>query len=206
MFFDPTALVKPEVAITATVATTATNTADTDESVATVAKVAADHDQPYQTIEQALHLACIGLPIEPDEVRSLLSPEDIEDWHRGVIDTDTLTTFAQSQMQHRDMYQGRRPIHYVEHATCKQCGPIWLWFSGEVEGCPWCWNRVADRPIPRPQSVCCADCTHFNRIDHPNLGHCAKGEPEAIAGLWDTGRRHCTWYLPTPKARVNSEG
>jgi hypothetical protein len=22
--------------------------------------------------------------------------------------------------------------------------------AGKVEGCPWCWNRTADHPIPRP--------------------------------------------------------
>jgi hypothetical protein len=55
--------------------------------------------------------------------------------------------------------------------------------------------------VPEPthikHPVTCGDCTHFERIDHPNLGHCAKGEPEAIAGLWDTDRRHCEQWLPT---------
>lgn len=40
----------------------------------------------------------------------------------------------------------------------------------------------------------CGECTHFERIVHPHLGHCAKGEPEAIAGLWDTDRRYCEQY------------
>ena len=35
---------------------------------------------------------------------------------------------------------------------------------------------------------------HFQRIDHPHLGHCAQGEPEAPAGLWDTDRRWCMKY------------
>ncbi len=34
------------------------------------------------------------------------------------------------------MYQGKRPDHYTEQATCKHCRPIWLWVSGEVLGCP----------------------------------------------------------------------
>lgn len=37
----------------------------------------------------------------------------------------------------------------------------------------------------------CADCRHYQRTTHPHLGHCAKGEPEAIAGLWDTTPRLC---------------
>jgi len=32
----------------------------------------------------------------------------------------------------------------------------------------------------------CGDRIYFERIDHPELGHCVKGEPEAIAGLRDT--------------------
>jgi len=45
----------------------------------------------------------------------------------------------------------------------------------------------------------CGDCIHFERIDHPNLGHCAKGEPEAIAGLWDSDRRFCDQFLAYTK-------
>lgn len=42
------------------------------------------------------------------------------------------------------------------------------------------------------RSTTCGECSYFQRIDHPNLGHCAKGQPEAIAGLWDTDRRKCS--------------
>jgi hypothetical protein len=41
----------------------------------------------------------------------------------------------------------------------------------------------------------CFDCQHFNRIDHPHLGTCAAGEPEGIAGNWDTDNRdYCQQY------------
>lgn len=53
-------------------------------------------------------------------------------------------------------------------------------------------------PPPPPKSrpaagfVRCADCTHFERTSHhPNLGHCAQGQPEAIAGLADLDLRWC---------------
>jgi len=49
------------------------------------------------------------------------------------------------------------------------------------------------------RSVYCGECIHFERIDHPHLGHCAKGEPEAIAGLWGTDRRYCERFLPRPQ-------
>jgi len=52
--------------------------------------------------------------------------------------------------------------------------------------------------VPKPDSwppvIRCSGCIHFERIDHPHLGHCAKGEPEAIAGLWGTDRRYCEQY------------
>jgi len=49
--------------------------------------------------------------------------------------------------------------------------------------------------VPRPAAatgwVTCGDCQHFERKNHPQLGHCAEGEPEAPAGLWATDRRSC---------------
>ena len=50
-------------------------------------------------------------------------------------------------------------------------------------------------PPPEPDyTATCGACRHFQRIDHPNLGHCAQGEPEAPAGLWDTDRQWCMKY------------
>lgn len=51
----------------------------------------------------------------------------------------------------------------------------------------------------------CGGCIHFERIDYPHLGHCAKGEPEAIAGLWDTDRRYCERFLPRPHQTNNDQ-
>jgi len=146
-------------------------------------------------LDDALVAVCSDLPITPDEVRDNLTLEDSDDWHQGNISIDALSAFAHCLVQRREMDQGKVPTHFTEHATCKQCGPVWLWFTGEVCGCQWCWNRMADRPIPRPDCVRCSECKHFNRIDHPHLGHCAKGEPEPIAGLWDTTQRNCLHWL-----------
>jgi len=156
----------------------------------------ADSAEGDSKLLEALSSACRGLPIAPTEVRDALAPEDIEEWINSDISTETVATVARSVVQRREMDQGKVPVHYTERATCKQCGPVWLWFAGEVLGCPWCWNRVAGRPIPRPQSVQCGDCAHFERIGHPHLGHCAKGEPGAVAGLWGTDRRYCESFMP----------
>ncbi len=162
-----------------------------------------DASEAASRLLEALTDACRDLPITPAAVRNALAPEDIEDWRKGEITRDTLAAFARSLVQRREMGRGKRPAHYTERATCKHCGPIWLWCPGEVLGCPWCWNRMADRPIPRPHAVRCQDCAHFRRTDHPHLGHCAKDEPEAIAGLWDIDRRYCERYLPHPEPGAN---
>ena len=49
------------------------------------------------------------------------------------------------------------------------------------------------------ERITCGECVHFERIDHPHLGHCVKGEPEAIAGLWDSDRRYCDQFLACTK-------
>ncbi|MCF6355960.1 MAG: hypothetical protein L3J26_12810 [Candidatus Polarisedimenticolaceae bacterium] len=145
------------------------------------------------------------MAINTKEVKEALAEEDLAAWRKGEVSIKTLSAFAHALAQRREMDQGKCPTHYTKQAVCKQCGPVWLWFAGEVLGCPWCWNRANNRPIPRALSVCCAGCAHFTRIDHPHLGHCSKGEPEAIAGLWDTEQRHCEWYLPTSMAQVKNE-
>lgn len=63
--------------------------------------------------------------------------------------------------------------------------------------------------VPEPVTLnhpnTCGGCVHFERIDHPHLGHCGKGEPEAIAGLWDTDRRYCERFLPRPQQTHNDQ-
>jgi len=147
----------------------------------------------------ALTAAARGLPITPMEVRNALAPEDINDWDNGDISLETLRAFACSLIQRKEMEQGKVPAHYVHRATCASCGPVWLWFTGKVSGCPWCWNKASGKPIPRPVPVRCGDCRHFERTDHSHLGRCSKGEPEAVAGLWDVDQRVCTVYYPGHK-------
>jgi hypothetical protein len=162
-------------------------------------------DQQTSRLLETLSDACKGVDITPAEVKEALAPEDIEDWRNGAISDDTLAAFARSLEKRRKMNLGKRPTHYTEQATCNYCGPIWLWFSGKVLTCPWCWNRLKDMPIPRPSPICCGDCIHFRRVGHPNLGHCGKGEPEAIAGLLDMEQRYCERFLPKPQQTNNDQ-
>ena len=47
-------------------------------------------------------------------------------------------------------YEGKTPDHYTSTTECKHCGsvPIWDGCPPEVQGCPWCMNRVKGLPIP----------------------------------------------------------
>ncbi len=96
----------------------------------------ADSAESDSRLLETLATATYGLPITPTEVRDALAPEDIEDWRKGDISTETLAAFARSLVQRHEMEQGVVPAHYTERATCKHCGPVWLWFAGEVLGCP----------------------------------------------------------------------
>lgn len=49
-------------------------------------------------------------------------------------------------------------------------------------------------PVALDRQVTCGACRHFQRIEHLHLGHCAQGELEAAAGLWDTDCRLCGNY------------
>ena len=46
--------------------------------------------------------------------------------------------------------QGAVPNHYTATTECKHCGsvPIWEGCPPEVLGCPWCFNRIKELPIP----------------------------------------------------------
>lgn len=62
----------------------------------------------------------------------------------------------------------------------------------------YCLEQASQVP-PKPEldyTASCGACRHFQRINHPSLGHCAKGEPEAPAGLWGTDRRWCVLFTP----------
>lgn len=72
----------------------------------------ADSAEGDSKLFEALATACRGLCITPVEVRDALAPEDIEDWRKGDISTESLATFARFLVQRREMDQGKVPAHY----------------------------------------------------------------------------------------------
>ena len=154
-------------------------------------------------LDKSIGMAIGDLPVTVDEIRQALHEDEIERWDQSRISTRSLVNKALITLARSEINQGNIPAYFTKRAVCALCGPVWLWFEGNVSGCPWCGNRTRDLPIPRPRAVCCADCFHFKRIDHPHLGHCTKGQPEDVAGLWDGDHRYCEQYLPRSRASSN---
>lgn len=48
--------------------------------------------------------------------------------------------------------KGICPDHYTGTTECKRCGPVPIWegCSPDIQGCPWCFNRLAGRDMPKP--------------------------------------------------------
>ncbi len=72
------------------------------------------------------------------------------DWPEIPEDRATLEALARSIQTRRLRERGEVPPHYTSTTSC---GPIPI-FSGVAERvvfCPWCFNRVAGLPVPRPQ-------------------------------------------------------
>ncbi len=60
----------------------------------------------------------------------------------------------------RTREKGKAPPQYTHTTICQHCGPVPI-FPGvgeQIEGCPWCFNRVAGLPVPRPQQETYRDC------------------------------------------------
>ena len=146
-------------------------------------------------LDNAFTTAIDSLSITADEIRAALDEDDIEGWINSKTSTNALVSKAIITLTRQEIDKGNIPAYFNKRAVCALCGPVWLWFEGGVSGCPWCVNRAEDRPIPRPVAVTCGTCQNFQRIDHPHLGHCVKGQPEAIAGNWDTDSRWCDYFI-----------
>ncbi len=154
------------------------------------------HGSKESRLLEALAKACASHDLLPIEARQAMSSRDVAAFDRGDLGHEMLLGFVEAFSQRRTMDKGICPDSYRKRADCAECGPIWLWMSGNVIGCPWCKNRLQGAPIPRPVSIECGACKKFRRIDHKFLGHCAVGEPEPPVGLVDADKRYCVRFLP----------
>lgn len=72
------------------------------------------------------------------------------DWSEAQIDRSLLEALAEAVATRRMRERGEIPPHYTATTNCRHCGPVPIFpgVADQVEGCPWCLNRAAGRPVP----------------------------------------------------------
>lgn len=95
--------------------------------------------------------ACHGLDnVTAKDVLTALAPEDVKELEGMADPLPFLHSFALALSATRWRRDGIAPPGWTSPAHCGRCGPVLLWASIEVAGCPWCWNRCHGVRIPRP--------------------------------------------------------
>lgn len=95
--------------------------------------------------------ACKGLRLDAVELAASLTPEDAETVTGGAEGPEVLRAYALAVCDRKLRERGIAPAHYTARTHCKGCGlvPIFEGCPPQVEGCPWCWNRVKGLPVPK---------------------------------------------------------
>lgn len=122
----------------------------TDELCAALKLAKPDLVSALGTLDQ---VAQTVVGVTPTELWEIMDDEDRAELIAGRLDLATLTAFARAVRDRRLREQGERPPGWDSPAYCAGCGRVWLWEPVEVQGCPWCFNRVQGRSIPRPDAV-----------------------------------------------------
>lgn len=131
-------LAKVATATPATLATLATQETENAGTVAVVATVA--------VVSPPASVSAITAE-EETVIRDLAGA----DWPEIEADPVLMGTFTRAVQVRRIREQGKVPEHYTAMTLCSGCGPVPI-FPGAselVDACPWCFNRIAGRPIPR---------------------------------------------------------
>ncbi|MDT8383927.1 MAG: hypothetical protein RRB22_05890 [Gammaproteobacteria bacterium] len=87
-------------------------------------------------------------------------------------------------------------LTYIEETDPQEIAEVIAQCYADAEARVYYLRRAEEvPPTPAPDYwATCGACRYFQRIEHPNLGHCTQGEPEAHAGLWDADLRYCKQY------------
>ena len=102
-------------------------------------------------IEALTAEACAGLDnVKPADILTTLTTEDLADVQAMADPLPFLRSFACALSATRWRQIGVAPPGWTHAAHCDRCGPVYLWRSVKVAGCPWCWNRLHGVKIPRP--------------------------------------------------------
>ena len=72
------------------------------------------------------------------------------DWDEIANDPTQLKAFAELLMIEEMRQRGIVPDHYTSETECERCGtvPIFEGCPPQINGCPWCFNRIKGLPIP----------------------------------------------------------
>ncbi len=114
-------------------------------------------DQPDQRARLLQAIRSEGLP------DSVFAGDDATPEQLAELDDAGLRAYAHALHCTAERDAGRVPAIYTTPAYCEGCGPVWLWEGcgqGHTIACPWCANRRALKPIPRPP-ITCEGCAHF---------------------------------------------
>jgi hypothetical protein len=86
-----------------------------------------------------------GIPL--DDLRAHAG----KDWPEIESNPAVLECFADIVAIRRMREKGVVPPSYTRKTVCAGCGPVPIYegVGPTVEGCPWCFNRAAGRPVPR---------------------------------------------------------
>ena len=89
---------------------------------------------------------------KPELLRSLkeLQERAGPDWEDVSGDPAKLKAFAERVMITDMRQRGIVPDHYTATTNCRRCGPVPIFedWEPELDGCPWCFNRIMGLPIP----------------------------------------------------------
>jgi hypothetical protein len=111
------------------------------------AALAAPKAGGFEIVERELSERGIhGIPLA--DLREAAGP----DWPEVERDPALLEVLAAAVATRRMRERGEAPAHYTASTTCAHCGlvPIFAGTPDRVLSCPWCFNRTAGRPVPRP--------------------------------------------------------
>ena len=100
---------------------------------------------------------------KPELLRSLreLQERAGSDWDEVSADPAKLRSFAELVMITDMRHRGIVPEDYTANTECKHCGPVPIWEGcpPQVNGCPWCFNRIKDISSQSCSALCCNSCS-----------------------------------------------
>jgi len=161
-----------------------------------------DISEKSETVSRLLETLsdlCRNTNYKPYELYQLMDKSEIHDWATGKLTNDDLKVFIASKALNDTRKAGKIPESYLFTADCAQCGVVWSPYPTVAQHCPWCTNRLHALPIPRPESIRCIDCKHFQRIEHPCIGKCKRNQSGGLVGRWGLSSHRCAYFIPNKK-------